>query len=74
MMHVPHTWIEDPADHAREHHEEHREQFEVAAHDTAGLHMGDTASCKAPLHNHLEDGQKKGRDYKFLRVLVSIFG
>ena len=48
-----HTWEERPADHAREHHEEHGQQLEVAADDAAGLHVGQTASRQAPLDNHL---------------------
>lgn len=48
------TRVEDPADHAGENHEEHGKELEVAAHDAAGLHVGETASCKAPLHDHLE--------------------
>lgn len=52
----PPTWVEDPADHAGEHHEEHWQQFQVATHDAAGLHVGQTTSCKAPLdYNLLQD-------------------
>lgn len=50
----PQTGVEDPADHAGEHHEEHGQQFEVATHDAAGLHVAQTTSCKAPLHYHLQ--------------------
>ena len=50
----PQTWVEDPADHAREHHEEHWQQFEVTTHDAASLHMGQTTSCEAPLDYHLK--------------------
>lgn len=49
------TWVEDPADHAGEHHEEHWQQFEIATHDAASLYMGETASCKAPLDYHLHE-------------------
>jgi len=55
MTCMPQTWIEDPADHTGEHHEKHGQQFEVAAQDAAGLHMGDAASCEASLHDHLEE-------------------
>lgn len=48
------TWVEDPADHAGEHHQEHGQQFEIATHDAASLHMGETTSCKAPLNYHLD--------------------
>lgn len=53
----PQTGVEDPADHAGEHHEEHGQQFEVATHDAAGLHVGQTSSCEAPLHYHLQRDQ-----------------
>lgn len=51
------TWVEDPADHAGEHHEEHGQQLEVATHDAAGLHVRQVASREAPLHDDLGDNE-----------------
>lgn len=53
------TWVENPADHPWEHHQEHGQQFQVATHDAAGLHVGQTASCKTPLDDHLRNRQKQ---------------
>lgn len=49
------TWIEDPADHAGEHDDEHGQQLQVATQDAAGLHMGQVLAGQAPLDNHLQE-------------------
>lgn len=64
----PQTWVENPADHPWEHHEEHGQQFQVATHDAAGLDVGQTASCKTPLDDHLQTNKTSRRviDVQFL--------
>lgn len=48
------TGIEDPADHAGEHNDEHGQQLQVATQDATGLHVGQVLARQAPLDNHLQ--------------------
>ena len=48
------TGVEDPADHAGEHHEEHGQQLQVATQDAARLHVGQVLSREAALDDHLD--------------------
>ena len=48
------TGVEDPADHAGEHHEEHGQELQVATQDTARLHVGQVLGREAALDNHLD--------------------
>lgn len=52
------TGVEDPADHPREHHEEHGQKLQVAAQDTAGLNVGQVLGGQATLDDHLQQGNK----------------
>lgn len=49
-----HTGVEDPADHAGEHHEEHGQKLQVAAQDAAGLDVGQVLGRQATLDDHLQ--------------------
>lgn len=49
----PLTFVQDAADHAREDHEEHRKQLQVATQDAAGLDVRHVLCRQTALHDHL---------------------
>lgn len=49
-----HTSVEDPADHAGEHNDEHGQKLQVAAQDAAGLDVGQVLGRQATLDDHLQ--------------------
>lgn len=68
------TRIKDPADHAREHHEEHGQQFQVTTQDTSSLNVSQISGGQTALNDDLHHTHTHTREKHQIFILIHYTG